>query len=561
MAIFTTKWTFLAQDKFSAVSNRINYSVNRLSGAFTNLNSRIAFTEKSLQSLRTQSSQIRGELFQSLFTGLAFAAPIRSAVRFEDSLAGIKKAVDDITPKQLDEFSKTALKLSESIPIAAAGIVDIATQGAKLGIPLPDLDKFAKLASKTAVALDIDNLTQVGSDLGNLKNIFSLNISELESFLDSVDTFDNKINTTGDIIIRSLVNKGARGARAMGLTNDQTIALVATLDSFGIRAERVGRGVLSMANSLASSKVRKSLNFETIELLQKDPQKGLEKILKSLSKLSAEAKVATIQDMFGRDFSDVVLTLVNNFDKYQKNLTLVADKTSVAGALNREFNLKMETTSANLKTLGNRFNEVGISIGGAFLPALNIIVDIINPIISSISSITNQFPKLTASILGLVGAAFGLRIIRLILKLIKVEALTLIAAFNVWGTVLAGIGIAFVYAYNKFKPFHDAVISVKNFFVNILDIVKKIGTEIASIFSSGNNTINMVQQANATPTMSLVQAANQKMNGSLNININDPGNNVGLVQGASSNLDLRVGRNNPGALTGGIFGGTLAGVN
>lgn len=563
MAVFTTKWTFLALDKFTGPASKINSSVKKINNSFTQLAAKTNASGQAFNNLSGATSGLRAELSQLIFTGLAFAGPIKAATTFEDSLTGIKKAVDGISDKQLQQFSKTALELSSSIPLSAAGIVDIATQGAKLGIPLNDLEEFAKLASKTAVALDMNNLEQVGKDLGNLSNIFGLNTTQMESFLDVVDTFDNKINTTGETIVRSLVNKGARGAKALGLNNDQTIALVATLDSFGIRAERVGRGVLSMANSLSSSKVRNALNLKTLDLLKKDPQEGLNNILKSLGKLPSDVKMAKIQEMFGRDFSDVILTLVNNFDKYQKNVALSSDKLSVAGALQREFQVKMETTTASLKILRGQINKLAINIGSAFLPALQSILSVVSPMIGKVADLAAQFPKVTATILGVIGAAFGLRIVRVILRLIKLEALGVYAALNPIGTVLVGLAAGAVYLFKKFKPFHDAVISVKNFFVSILDTVNKIADKVATLFGSGGGDISpSLINASASPTLDRINAAaGQAGNGNLNININDPGNNVGLVQGSSDNLNLNVGRNMPSALSGTIFGGTLAGVS
>ena len=58
--------------------------------------------------------------------GASLAVPIRSAMKFEDSLAKIKAVVNFSEPEGLKKLGETFNKMSQSIPITADELASIA---------------------------------------------------------------------------------------------------------------------------------------------------------------------------------------------------------------------------------------------------------------------------------------------------------------------------------------------------------------------------------------------------------------------------------------------------
>ena len=77
-----------------------------------------------------------------------FTAPVQAAMKFESSMADVKKVVDFDTPEQFKEMSRDVLELSKRIPMTADALAQIVASGGQSGIDKQDLTAFAESAAK-----------------------------------------------------------------------------------------------------------------------------------------------------------------------------------------------------------------------------------------------------------------------------------------------------------------------------------------------------------------------------------------------------------------------------
>lgn len=113
----------------------------------------------------------------------SIAAPIKSAIDFENSMADVKKVVDFKDDKEIKGFSNEILKMSQVIPMTADGLTQVAAAGGQMGLAKDELLKFTEMAAKTAVAFDI-TAESAGDTIGKIKNILSLSLDETGEMMD-----------------------------------------------------------------------------------------------------------------------------------------------------------------------------------------------------------------------------------------------------------------------------------------------------------------------------------------------------------------------------------------
>lgn len=78
----------------------------------------------------------------------------QDAVRFESSMADVKKVVNFDTPEQFKEMGNDILNMSKNIPMAADDLAKIVAAGGQAGIARTDLTAFAESAAKMGVAFE-----------------------------------------------------------------------------------------------------------------------------------------------------------------------------------------------------------------------------------------------------------------------------------------------------------------------------------------------------------------------------------------------------------------------
>ncbi|MDX2008205.1 MAG: phage tail tape measure protein, partial [Meiothermus sp.] len=377
--------------------------------------------------------------------GLALAAPLAGAtaqaVAFEAAFSDVRKVVDFPTPQGPAILQKQIRDLSREIPLTVTQLTEIAAAGGQAGIPLQDLAKFIENTAKVSTALDI-NAGQAGDTIAQLAVIFKGTQPEVLLMADAVNALSNTTAAKAPDILETLRRVGSVGA-PLGMTAQQISAFSAALLSTGRAPEVVSSGLNALINRLSMATIQakpfqKGLaaigyTAEGMEaLVRKDATGAVLGFLDTL-KQAPNARTA-IGQMFGMEYADDVLALMNVLPEVKTNLGLVGQQTNYAGSIQAEYAKRLETADARLKIFRNSLQNLGITIGNYVLPPFTKVLDAGTRFVKWLDSAAQANPALTQTVLAVVAG----------LALLAVGAGGLVAALGVLGFAgaQARIGLA-----------------------------------------------------------------------------------------------------------------------
>ena len=371
------------------------------------------------QAILQKRAFYRSQIMEIAALGASLAVPIRSAIKFQDSLAGIKAVVNFSEADGLQKFGQTLLEISRRVPVAADDLASIAAVGGRFGVPIKELSTFSEEVAKTAVAWRA-NSTQTAERVGNLMKVFNLSTSQLVSYFDSINELGNKTGATADQILQA-VNKASNGLVNFKLSIPQAAALTSTIISFGENAETAGAAVgtllqrLSIAPKLGANaqKALRTLGLSSITLpkmIAEDPQKVLDKLFEGVAKLDSENRSSVLYSLFGRGASATVGKLVDNLELYRKNLGYVSDSKLFEGSRDNDYKIVSETTKSQIDLLRNTLSTFSNRIGTSLLPALQMVVYTINSILTPITKWMEKNKELTQSITTTIAGFISFRV-------------------------------------------------------------------------------------------------------------------------------------------------------
>ena len=371
------------------------------------------------QAILQKRAFYRSQIMEIAALGASLAVPIRSAMKFQDSLAGIKAVVNFSEADGLQKFGQTLLEISRRVPVAADDLASIAAVGGRFGVPIKELSTFSEEVAKTAVAWRA-NSTQTAERVGNLMKVFNLSTSQLVPYFDSINELGNKTGATADQILQA-VNKASNGLVNFKLSIPQAAALTSTIISFGENAETAGAAVgtllqrLSIAPKLGANaqKALRTLGLSSITLpkmIAEDPQKVLDKLFEGVAKLGSENRSSVLYLLFGRGASATVGKLVDNLELYRKNLGYVSDPKLFEGSRDNDYKIVLETTKSQIDLLGNTLSTFSNCIGTSLLPALQTVVSTINSLLTPITEWMEENKELTQTITTAIAGFISFRI-------------------------------------------------------------------------------------------------------------------------------------------------------
>ncbi len=361
----------------------------------------------------------RSQIMEMVALGASLAVPIRSAMKFEDSLAKIKSVVNFSEPEGLKKLGDTFNKMSQSIPITADELAIIASIGGRFGVAEKDLASFSKEIGKTAIAWG-SPVEETAEKVGNLMKVFNVLTSQLPQYFDAINYLGNKTGATADNILKAL-NRSADGLANFKLSLPQAAALTSTIMSFGEGAEQAGSAVGNMLQKLSNAKqlgmpaqkVLHSIGLTAAALpkmIAEDPQKVLTRLFEGFSKLKAEDRSSALYSIFGRGASKTVGKLIENLELYRKNLQLVSDQNIYKGSRDEDFNIVASETKSQVQLLQNSFSTLSKEIGNSLLPTLKSVLTTINSILSPIVEWMGKNKELTTTITTTIAGLISFRI-------------------------------------------------------------------------------------------------------------------------------------------------------
>ncbi|MBE2986562.1 phage tail tape measure protein [Campylobacter sp. RM12920] len=410
-------------EALSGNTKKLSEFANKLSMAgknVTKLNEKIAKINGFKLKIDENLGNITNELssWQSrLATAASFAVPVKLAVDFETSMADVKKYVDFKSEDEVKILGEQIKSLSRELGVNANELAQISASGGQLGLKSDEIAGFTKLVSKMGVAFDMSG-KDAGDAIALTMNNLKLGIDEIAVLGDKINYLDDKMSMVNARDIINVIGRTAGSGSILGLEGDKISALASSFLSLGKAPEVASTAMNSLFNKLANidgqdekfKEALKSMGMDANYLkvaMQRDASGGLDMFLNALAKVDKRAQMGVLTDMFGSQFADDMGSLVNAIDKYNEASSLINSE-GAKGSMDGALKNKLATTKSGLERLSQSFISLGITIGEAFLPTLNLITGGLSKLTNGIIALTNKFPNATKVIFGFMGGVLAI---------------------------------------------------------------------------------------------------------------------------------------------------------
>lgn len=335
------------------------------------------------------------------------AAMVKSAVDYESAFAGVKKTVD-MSEKGYKKLSAGIRNMAKELPTAATDIASVAESAGQLGIENKSILSF----TRTVIDLgEATNMTreQAATEFARFANIVKMPQKNFDRLGSSIVALGNNMATTESEIMSMGMRLAAQG-KQVGMSEAQIMALSATMSSLGIEAEAGGTAMTTVlkkidkavgAGGKSLSKFAKAAGVSSKDFAKawkKDPVTALDMFVKGLDKSSKEGKNLTsiLSDLGikGIREADTILRMAGASDLLSEAVDNSTSAWEENSALTKEAEQRYKTTESQLKILRNRVKDVGITLGGAMVPALLDVIDAVEPLIKKIEEGAQAFSEM-----------------------------------------------------------------------------------------------------------------------------------------------------------------------
>lgn len=421
-----------AFNQAAAAAKKYGVAISDISRAHAQTDRALEATKARLDALqKAQTFKARRQEAASAVTSaavpaLALGAPIRDAIKFESAMASAAKTIDGMRDDsgrltaQYYEMEAAIRQMGQTLPLTHDELARLFAAGGQQGMTaVSDLREFTTMAAQMAVAFDMSN-EEAADSIGGFRSALNLTMPQARSLLDLMNHYANTTSASEKGIADVVRRIGSLGSVG-GIAAKPVTALAATLDAMKVAPEVAATGIknliLAMTAGTAATKGQKeafaSLGIDTVKLarqMQKDGPAAIVSVLEAVQKLPKARQLSTMQQIFGKESLGSIAPLLANLDQVKQNLITCGNEAKYASAMQREFDNVSGTTANKLILLKNRVQEVGITIAGGLLPAIQSITETIGPPISAVARFAGEHKTLTTTALGVAAALVGLKI-------------------------------------------------------------------------------------------------------------------------------------------------------
>lgn len=391
---------------------QINPEIERLTKAqqkYINQQSKLNGLQEGMRSHGANALQYAGMAY-------SVAQVADAAVKFESSMADVRKVVDFDSPEQFKQMGKDILDLSTRIPMAAEGVAQIVAAGGQSGIARDELLGFAESAAKMGVAFDI-TAEQAGDMMAKWRTAFKMGQSDVVKLADKINFLGNTTAASAPLISDVVTRIGPLGSVG-GVASGEIAALGASLVGSGVTSEIAATGIKNLILALVSGEsATKSQNeafaalglnaVDMAKYMQKDARGAILSVLEAVQRLDKEQQASVMAELFGKESISAIAPLLSNLDALKTNFDAVSDASKYAGSMEKEFQTRAETTANAMELMNNSIYRTKVAIGQGLLPAIAPVASVVADAATAVGNFATEYPNLTGAVLGGTGALFG----------------------------------------------------------------------------------------------------------------------------------------------------------
>jgi TP901 family phage tail tape measure protein len=352
--------------------------------------------------------------------GVALGTSARAAIDFESAMADVRKVVPGLESAEgLKEMKQEIIGLSKELPVSAEGLAAIMAAAGQSGIPREELADFTRQAAQMGVAFDI-TADEAGTAMAKLRTSLGLSQPEVVDLADAMNFLSNSMASSAAEVNNFMLRAGAVG-KQVAMTTEQTAALGSAMIAAGAEPDVAATSFRNLIRALTkgeSATAKQAAAFKALGLdvnqvakdMQTDAVGTIRDVFQRISQMPAEMRVSTISEVFG-DEARALTPLITNMQLFDQAIGLVADRSQYAGSMLAEFQARAGTSANNFQLLQNNIKALQIAIGEGLLPALNLMLGTLAPVLSVVADLAGRFPLLTAVVVSLTAALAGLVIL------------------------------------------------------------------------------------------------------------------------------------------------------
>jgi TP901 family phage tail tape measure protein len=348
----------------------------------------------------------------------AIQAPIKSAMDFESAMADIAK-VSGFDDAGLEAYAKRLRKLSVTeIPMALNDLAALSAAAAQAGVPDEDLFDFTRLTAKTAVAWEMSG-AQAGEALAKIRTALGLTNAQTAAYADAINYVSDSLATNAPELIDFTKRVAVQG-EFFGFAKEQSVAFGAAMISAGFNADVAATSFRNMGRALtkgASATKAQRGAYETLGLdakkvakaMQKDAVGTTMKVIEKLGQLPEHMQASVMSGLFG-DEAAALVPLLKNTELLRKALSLTADEQNYLNSVGKEFEKRAATSAYKLQRFKSQIADIGLTIGGALLPAITQITEALGPALLRFSEWSEAHPALIRNVVAATTAVVGFKV-------------------------------------------------------------------------------------------------------------------------------------------------------
>jgi len=351
--------------------------------------------------------------------GAVLAAPIYAAadaaVEFEKGMMGVRRQVNGLnTPESLKEIKKEILDLSTTLPVAPTEIEAMYTEAAKNGVAREALKSFTQDITELSTALELMP-QEASQQMSGLRLVFHKQVTDIRDMGDAINYLDDRFQSTGAGIIEVMNRSG--GVMQKYMSFEQSAALSSTFLALQETPERASTGITELFTTLTAATVQSKKAQQAFQYLGLDARK-LQKnmtvdamgtivdVLERINRIPKEKQAAVLSTMFGQEHVAKITKLASGVDELKRELAAVNG--AQKGSMNKEYQIRLSSTAAQMQLLSNKTNNLSITTGDQLLPKINELVDKIGKLVGKLTVWTEKHPTLTKYLFYTVAAASAL---------------------------------------------------------------------------------------------------------------------------------------------------------
>jgi TP901 family phage tail tape measure protein len=341
-----------------------------------------------------------------IIAGLALVS--KAAIDWEDDLAGVLKTVD-ATEAQFAALDKSLRKMTERIPTTHRELAQIAENAGQLGIQVRNIEDF------TATMAMMGTATNMASDeaaiaLAQMDNIMQSGQKVFDRYGATVVHLGNNLATTESNIVEFGLRIAGAGKIA-GLTEPQVLAIGGAFASVGVEAEAGGTAVSKVLQSMTEAVATGNKNLQGFAAVagmssaefatawREDAGVAFTRFVEGLG-ASGDQAFAVLRNLGLTDQRLLrgFLSVAGAGDLLRRSIDMGTQAWEENVALINEANKRYKTAASRLKMLRNRAYNSAISLGGAFAPVLEAVMNQAEKLIGVVQRLGEGFANLPAPV-------------------------------------------------------------------------------------------------------------------------------------------------------------------